>query len=68
MATVSREWLITARKNMNLTQEEVADKLAITRTTYARYETGERTPTPAIACEIEKFLGVKKEYFFWPPQ
>lgn len=68
MAKESREWLIAARKSKNLTQEEIADKLAITRTAYARYENAERTPTPAIASEIENILGVKKEYFFWPPQ
>ena len=63
-----REWLLAARKKKCMTQETVANNVGITRTTYARYESGERTPTPSIAEKISKFLGINKEYFFWPPQ
>ncbi len=31
-----------ARKARNLTQEEVAERLLVSRTTYVRYENGER--------------------------
>lgn len=68
MTTMTREWLIVARKNKGFTQEEVADKIGVTRTAYARYETGERTPVPSMAEKISHLLGIQKEYFFWPPQ
>lgn len=68
MSPKVRDWLISARKNKNLTQQEIADKLNITRVSYGRYENGERTPKPKIAKKIENLLGVKKEYFFWYPQ
>jgi transcriptional regulator with XRE-family HTH domain len=36
--------LTMLRKEIKLTQEELADKLHISRSGYARYETGDRTP------------------------
>lgn len=36
--------LTMLRKENRLTQEELADKLHISRSGYARYETGDRTP------------------------
>lgn len=68
MNSKTRQWLVTARKKMNITQEEVAKKINVSRTAYARYETGERTPSPTTANKIENILGVKKEYFFWSPE
>ena len=62
-----RDWLIAARKDKNLTQQEVAEKLGVTRISYSRYENGERTPRPSTAKKIESLLGVNKEYFFWNP-
>lgn len=60
-----RTWLIHARKEKNLSQESVATKLGLARTTYMRYELGERTPSPTIASNIARVLGVPREKFFW---
>lgn len=65
MYTSRRDWLITARKKAALTQEDLARKIGVNRTSYVRYENGERTPTPEIAEKIERVLSIKKENFFW---
>lgn len=38
------EQLKTARLNMNYTQQQVADRMGITKSTYCGYETGKRQP------------------------
>lgn len=63
-----RQWLIDARKVKGLTQEEVATSVGVTRTTYARYEMGERTPRPKIADALAHTLNVHREHFFWDQQ
>ena len=60
-----RQWLIDARRAERLTQEDMADLLNVARTTYNRYETGQRTPSPHIADLISNILDVKREHFFW---
>lgn len=41
------EQLKTARLNMNYTQQQVADLMGITKSTYCGYETGKRQPDVA---------------------
>lgn len=62
---MKREWLISARKEKGLSQETVAKDIGVTRQSYLRYESGERTPRPETAAKIENVLGVCKEKFFW---
>ncbi|MBD5536780.1 MAG: helix-turn-helix transcriptional regulator [Lachnospiraceae bacterium] len=38
------EQLKKARKKMNYTQQQIADKMGITKSTYCGYETGKRQP------------------------
>ena len=53
-----------ARNNTKLTQQQVADKLGITKSTYCGYETGKRQPDPRRIKEIAKVLGVSPNDFF----
>ena len=39
-----REQLKAARRNMHYTQQQVADQMGITKSTYCGYETGKRQP------------------------
>jgi len=63
---LERTWLKEARKSKNLSQEEVALMVDVTRQTYLRYESGERNPRPVIAAKISTILGVDRDKFFWP--
>lgn len=65
MTGKNRSWLIDARKRANLTQEELAERIGISRTAYVRYESGDRNPTPTTASKLENILGVDKTKFFW---
>ncbi|TFJ43957.1 transcriptional regulator [Carnobacterium divergens] len=59
-----RFWLKDKRKLKNLTQAEVAERANISRTTYAMYEQGERTPTIKNAKEISTILEFEWILFF----
>lgn len=43
-----RKWLKDKRLEAKMTQEEVAKKASIARTTYAAYEQGERDPSVGV--------------------
>ena len=46
------------RKQMKLTQKDVADALQIERSTYAFYETGKTTPSLETLCKLSKVYGI----------
>lgn len=56
-----REWLVCKRKEKGLTQEEVAIRAGIARTTYAMIEQGNRDPSVPVAKRIADVIG-----FEWP--
>ncbi|OVE34816.1 hypothetical protein CCZ20_24505 [Priestia aryabhattai] len=56
--------LLKARKKKGLTQQELANKLGISRVTYLQIESGENDPKVSIAQDISKFLGETIEYLF----
>jgi len=63
------EYLKMERQKRCLTQEEMASKLGVSRTTYATYESawvdiryGKRVPAPRIARKIAKLTGCSTEY------
>lgn len=47
-----------------MTQQQVADKIGIDKSTYCGYETGKRQPDPRRIVEIAKALGVSPNAFF----
>ncbi|MBW5468479.1 helix-turn-helix domain-containing protein [Brevibacillus formosus] len=59
-----RKWLTSKRNELNLTQEEVANKAEIARTTYAMIEQENRTPSVNVAKRIAKVLDIDWTIFF----
>lgn len=59
-----RKKLIEARKKRGLTQEQIAQKLKIARTTYTGYENGNFDPSLEIALQIKKILKCKNDDIF----
>ena len=53
-----RSTLRQKRKELRLSQAEVADKLNIDRTTYTYYESGRRVPNIKVINDIGKILGI----------
>lgn len=61
-----RQQLIAARKEANLTQQELADLINIDRSYYAHIERGARRPSLMVALKIAQVLGKKVEEIFLP--
>lgn len=59
-----RDWLKEKRVKSKMTQEDVALKVGVARTTYAAYERGERDPSVGVAMNIAKLLKFKWTLFF----
>lgn len=53
---MKREWLIAFRKAKGLSQEEIAESLKISPSTYSMYEQGTRRPSPEIAKAIARIF------------
>jgi transcriptional regulator with XRE-family HTH domain len=53
-----------ARKKKGLTQEELAEKLGMSRLEYLRIENGYKDPKISIAREISHFFGETIDYLF----
>lgn len=56
--------VIDFRLNRKLTQEELADKLGVTRQTIIAIEKGNYTPSVLLALKIAKFFNKKVEDLF----
>lgn len=50
------------REELNLTQQELADKLNITRSALSLYELGKRTPDFSTLSNMADFFGVSTDY------
>lgn len=59
-----RDWLVSIRKLKGFTQKEVADACGVTRTCYASYEQGVRSPNGKRSKVIGEFLGFSWTLFF----
>ena len=57
-----REKLKTMRNDLNMTQQEVADKLGVSQVTYSRYESGRRIPDTDMTVALAKFFGCTTDY------
>ncbi|UOO93366.1 LexA family transcriptional regulator [Vitreoscilla stercoraria] len=49
-----KDWVKTARKNAKLTQEQLAEKLELTKAAVSAYETGRNAPSVALVNKISK--------------
>lgn len=47
------------------TQEEISKELGITKSSYAMYERGERTPRDEVKVRISKYYGVSVQELFY---
>lgn len=56
--------MINRRKELNLTQDEVAKKSGIARTTYTNIELGDKNPSLSVALKLKKVLKVKDDDIF----
>lgn len=59
-----RKWLVDIRAASGMTQEEVAGRADIARTTYAMIEQGNRDPSVPVAKRIAAVLGFHWTIFF----
>jgi len=59
--------LITIRKSKGFTQQELADKVGITRQQISAIETGQSRPSVNTAMRIAAELGIQWDCFFSPP-
>ncbi|WMW46649.1 helix-turn-helix transcriptional regulator [Bacillus paralicheniformis] len=59
-----RQWLKDIRTQMNLTQQQVAKRAGIARTTYASIEKGDRNASVPNAKNIANVLGFDWTLFF----
>ncbi len=50
------------REDMDLTQQQIADKLFINRRTYAAYENGINSMTPETLCKIADIYNTSIDY------
>jgi len=65
---MKRERLFQKRKEMSLTQAEVAKKAGIDRTAYTRIEGGKRNPSVEVALKIAHALNCCVEDIFIPSE
>lgn len=56
--------LANARRKMNLTQSQVADKLGIRASSYQRFESGLRIPRVGMAIRLAHILNSSVEHLF----
>lgn len=59
-----RDWLVSIRMQLGMTQEQVASKAGIERSTYSQYELGRRTPDVNNAKNVANALGFDWTIFF----
>lgn len=60
--TLFSETLRSARQAANLTQKEMAEKLAVSRSAYTYYEIGRVQPNLTTLAEICRILNVSSDY------
>ena len=60
--------LVTLRKKFNYSQQEIADKLGITRQTYIKLEKNENEPTVKQLNSLANIYGIPVEEFFYGVQ
>lgn len=59
-----RHKLIARRKELGITQADIAQVIGVDRSTYVRYETGLRTPSLDVAQKIAAVLGSSVDFLF----
>lgn len=60
-----RHKMITKRKKLGLTQQQVSELIGVNRNTYSSYEIGAITPSLDVAIKIKKALQTKDDDIFF---
>lgn len=58
--------LEACRVNAKLKQQELADKIGVSRTTICNWEKGKTSPTSVQLQKISKITGIPMDYIFLP--
>lgn len=58
--------LEACRVNVNLKQQELADKIGVCRTTICNWEKGRTSPTSVQLQKISEITGIPMDYIFLP--
>lgn len=58
------EKLAELREDMGLTQDELADKIHVARSTISGYENGTSQPSYSVLLQLADFFGVSLDYLF----
>lgn len=61
---MKRTWLADIRNNLNMTHQDVADKINVSRQYYGMIENGERDPSVSTAKKIANTLEFDWTIFF----
>nr|WP_244925806.1 helix-turn-helix transcriptional regulator [Enterococcus xiangfangensis] len=61
---ILKQWLKIMREEKGYTQESIAEKVGIAKTTYSSYEQGHRRPSITTAKKLAVVLGVPWTIFF----
>lgn len=56
--------MVNQRKKLNLTQQDIADKLNVTRSAVSAWEVGRNEPPLELIIKLKKILKVKKDDIF----
>lgn len=64
-ALAYRDWLVNARLLARMTQSQVAQACGISRSTYQKYEYGQRTPKRSKRERLGKLLALEVRSFDW---
>lgn len=59
-----RDWFISMRKEKNMTQEEIAEKVGVTRQLISSIENGNTNPSVSTAKKIASALGFDWQRFY----
>lgn len=61
---MKREWMVQQRKDLGMTQEQIARAIGISRSYYTEIENGTHTPSGKTALRISTFFNVDMSIFF----
>lgn len=61
---MKRNWMVLHRKELSLTQEEMAERLGISRSYYNQIENGTHTPSGRIALRLSNYYDIEMSKFF----
>ena len=62
------EKLKGCREEIGLTQAEVAERIAVSRSTYTRYERGDTEPDLATTLKLARLFGVTTDWLIDPEE